>query len=57
MIMIGVITAFRSVDGAGVWGETLFSISQTEKDIDHFMHHAVYSRLATTRQNLSAEMH
>lgn len=55
--MIGVITAFRSVDGAGVWGETLFSISQTEKDIDHFMHHAVYSRLATTRQNLSAEMH
>ena len=59
MIMIWVIIACRSVDGTGVSGETLFSISQTEKDIDDFMHYAVYTRshLATTRQSLSAEMH
>jgi hypothetical protein len=57
MIMIWVIIARRSVDGFGVSGETLFSISQKEKDIHHFMHYAMYSHLAETRQNLGAEMH
>jgi hypothetical protein len=42
------VLACRSVDGTSVSGEILFSISQTEKDIYHFMYYAVYSHPATT---------